>query len=175
MSKLHAFYLKTEQTEFPEVLLEEISKLIKQNQKLVRGEAVIKNDMIAVPFYRDRPNGFYVTTNKEAAMVNIKDKALFTAVKYHNNSENDFLYELALMVKYYLKENFIVNSDDFEHGISMDWISAAQKITEKGYPIEFVPSYNHSGANFIIDGKEVENTFDEDGGIFNSMFTLVTK
>lgn len=175
MSISHFFYVIPKIKEFPDELLKTLEKDVNNNANLINGECIFSKDTIAIPFIKSRPGYFFITLNKDKAMLNIKDAAYFSFVKYDRNNVNDFLIRLILISKYYLRENLVVASDDFDCGIPENWVKISKELSDEGFSIGLSPSLRTKEINFRIDGEKISNVFDEDNSIQKIVFTPIKK
>ncbi|WCK57088.1 hypothetical protein PP175_28275 (plasmid) [Aneurinibacillus sp. Ricciae_BoGa-3] len=170
MSRSHAFYMDFEVKEFSSRLLDLVQTIVDKNRELV-SEYKIDREHVLVAFPTTRPAHFHITTRKEDAIFTILDKALFSFSNYYPGRHNLLLCQLALVVKYQLKEKFCITSDDWSNGfVGGDWRQAQEIVNQMGLDIKMIEEEDEIAC--YIDNQKVENEFDKDKSIFNQLFRI---
>ena len=173
MSTNHHFHL-LKGAKFTKELMRDIEREIKENSKLVK-DSFISEDVICINFTHGSFETLFVTTDYDKTHFSLKfpDESLYSGFKYRNGDHNVFVFKIIMLLKYHLKDNIIISSEDFYGGYSYDFLKAIEYINNLGYNISAkLREDNDTTPRIFIDNEEVVNIYDEDGKIFNSMFTV---
>lgn len=179
MGRLSSFYIKRD-TKFPKVLLEDIEKVLVKHNRYV--ETYHIDSSIIMVNLRGGFESIVVVVNNDTipkdkmfsvGCVPLSDGTLYSGFKYTNGDANVLAFIIMLIVKYHLKTNVIIGSEDCEDGFTTDFIKALEYLKANGYVIDARVREGSRSPYIKIKGRSVGNVFDKDNKVFNSMFTFI--